>query len=122
MLRRIIGLAFGLYGGWKFLEISKAFNIYVSRTGDFQASLMEPEFLMPGLAALALLVGGVLMLLGTRFGLLLATIGTVAFSVFAFAIMSQGADSSLWLGKAIAAGLLIGATMLAYRLPRKIEG
>lgn len=122
MFRRIIGLAFGLYGGWQFWGIHKALNAYVTRGADFQTSLMEPEFLLPGAASLLIAIGGIIMLLGTRFGLALATLGVVIFCVFTAAIVSAGADSSLWMNKAIAAGILAVGVIIAFRLPRKSDG
>lgn len=102
MLRQVSGavmLGLGLWLGWGALEAILAFT---SRGGDLPSALFEPPTGIIRVVSTALMtLGGLLVVLKTKAGGTLATIGSVFFAILGGSMAASGADSGLWMDEVI---------------------
>lgn len=102
MLRRLAGLVMmglGLWLGWGGLEAILAFT---SRGGDLASALFEPPTGIIRITSTALMsLGGFLVLLSARFGVTLATVGSILFAILGGLMAASGADSGLWMDEVL---------------------
>lgn len=102
MLRRMAGLVMlglGLWLGWGALEAILAFT---SRGGDLASALFEPPTgIIRALSTLFMTLGGLLVVVSTRYGAALATVGSVLFGVLGALMAASGADSGLWMDEVL---------------------
>lgn len=102
MLRRVAGLVMlglGLWLGWGALEAILAFT---SRGGDVASALFEPPTGIIRVVSTTLMsLGGLLVVLNTRYGGTFATVGSVLFGVLGALMAASGADSGLWMDEVL---------------------
>ncbi len=102
MLRRVAGLVMlglGLWLGWGALEAILAFT---SRGGDVASALFEPPTgIIRVVATLLMLLGGLLVVVSTRYGATMATVGSILFGVLGALMAASGADSGLWMDEVL---------------------
>lgn len=119
MLRRVAGLVMlglGLWLGWGALEAILAFT---SRGGSVSSALFEPPTGIIRVISTGLMtIGGILVLLTTRMGGLVATVGSVFFAILGGLMALSGADSGLWMDEVIFGLAAIALSVLILTLRR----
>ena len=119
MLRRVAGLAMlglGLWLGWGALEAILAFT---SRGGDLAGALFEPPTgIIRSVSTALMTLGGALVVIGTRYGATLATVGSVLFGLLGALMAASGADSGLWMDEVLYSLGAIGLSVLILTLRR----
>ena len=119
MLRRVAGLVMlglGLWLGWGALEAVVAFT---SRGGSVASAQCErPTGIIRVISTGLMTIGGVLVLLTTRMGGLVATIGSIFFAILGGLMAISGADSGLWMDEVIFGLAAIALSVLILTLRR----
>jgi len=106
-IRRIIGLALALVGGWLFWGGAATINILVNRGSSLSDALMQPPTSLVRLVATGLvLLGGLAIMAGKGFGRWIALAGILLFTLLAGLMVASGADSILWTDEAVISGVL----------------
>ena len=109
-------LGFGLWLGWGALDAILAFT---SRGGDVASALLEPPTgLIRVVSTVLMSLGGLLVVLGTRFGATLATIGSVLFAILGGLMAASGADAGLWMDEVLFGMGAIALSVLILTLRR----
>ncbi|MEO0607921.1 MAG: hypothetical protein AAFY82_06790 [Pseudomonadota bacterium] len=102
MLRRLAGLVMmglGLWLGWGALE---AVLVYTSRGSGLASALFEPPTgIIRVLSTSLMSLGGFLVVFNTKFGVTLATIGSILFALLGGLMAGSGADSGLWMDEVL---------------------
>ena len=102
MLRRVAGLVMlglGVWLGWGALD---AILVFTSRGGGLASALFEPPTGIIRVVATALMsLGGLMVVLGARFGATLATAGSILFGVLGALMAASGANSGLWMDEVL---------------------
>ena len=119
MLRRVAGLVMlglGLWLGWGALDAILAFT---SRGGDIASALLEPPTGIIRVVSTALMsIGGLMVVLNTRFSGTVSTIGSLLFAVLGGLMAVSGADSGLWMDEVLFGLGAIGLSVLILTLRR----
>lgn len=106
-IRRIIGLALALVGGWLFWGGAAAVNMSVSRGSGLSDALMHPPTSLLRLIATGLiLLGGLAVMAKKEFGRWVALAGILVFTLLAGLMVLFGADPSVWTDEAVISGVL----------------
>jgi hypothetical protein len=109
-------LGFGLWLGWGALDAILAFT---SRGGDVASALLEPPTgLIRVVSTVLMSLGGLLIVLSTRFGATLATIGSVLFAILGGLMAASGADAGLWMDEVLFGMGAIALSVLILTLRR----
>ena len=102
MLRRLAGLVMLALGLWLVWGAVEAILAFTSRGGDLASALLEPPTgLIRVLGAGLMSLGGLLVLLNTKFGATLATVGSILFAILGGLMAASGADSGLWMDEVL---------------------
>jgi hypothetical protein len=105
-IRRIIGLALALLGGWLFWGGAATVNMLVNRGSGLSDALMQPPTSLVRLVATGLiLLGGLSVLAGKGFGRWIALAGILVFTLLAGLMVLSGADPILWMDEAVISGV-----------------
>ncbi|MCR9271366.1 MAG: hypothetical protein ACX94B_13270 [Henriciella sp.] len=119
MVRRVAGLVMlglGLWLGWGALEAIMAFT---SRGGDLASALFEPPTGIIRVISTALMsIGGLMVILSSRMGATVATVGSVFFAILGGLMAASGADSGLWMDEVIFGLAAIALSVLILTLRR----
>jgi len=106
-IRRIVGLALALVGGWLFWGGAATVNILVNRGSSLSDALMQPPTSLVRLVATGLvLLGGLAIMAGKGFGRWIALAGILLFTLLAGLMVASGADPILWTDEAVISGVL----------------
>jgi hypothetical protein len=106
MIRRVAGGILLITGLWLAWGSAQWLFLYTSRGAPLGEAVSDPVFLMPGLRALAAILGGGLALLAWRGGAWLAGVATAIAAILLGLILAAGGDSSLWMGKLVSFALI----------------
>ncbi|MEH6741960.1 hypothetical protein [Hyphomonas sp.] len=106
-IRRVIGLALALVGGWLFWGGAATVNILVNRGSSLSDALMQPPTSLVRLVATGLvLLGGLAIMAGKGSGRWIALAGILLFTLLAGLMVASGADPILWTDEAVISGVL----------------
>ncbi len=102
MLRRVAGLVMLGLGAWLAWGALEAILAFTSRGGDIASALFEPPTgIIRVVSTFVMTLGGLMVLLGTRFGATVATAGSILFIMLGGLMAVSGADSGLWMDEVL---------------------
>ncbi|MEL7128594.1 MAG: hypothetical protein AAGK23_03525 [Pseudomonadota bacterium] len=93
---KICGIAIGVLGGWLLWQVWQTVAFQTASGLSVSEVVLEPEFMMRLLAAIAAFVAGIAALTELRGGAWFAGIATFIMGILTFVMIAMGADKSLW--------------------------
>lgn len=119
-LRKLAGFVLLVFGGWLLWGAVHWLILYTSRGAPLGDALADPAFLLPAVRSLAAVIAGLLAMFALRGALVLVLIAMAIDVFFIGAIIAQGGDSSLWMGKALVLAVFFPIALILALRPRTV--
>lgn len=112
MIRRLAGLVLIFAGLWMGYAKAQGLSFYIARGTAPAEAFAQPAFFLPLTAALLAILAGILALFRWPGGVWLGWLSALLAGVFGGAILTAGADISLWLQPLVIAAIYAAGSLV----------